>query len=735
MSGDSRENPLVPGEEPFPHSSAPSEISQNKETPFALLRREQEQLVLGQQIGDIGSFEWDIQNNHITWSHELEALYGLPAGGFTGKYEQWVHLIYADDRQQVQESLQKAINGGPALQAEFRVIWPDKSIHWLLAKGSIIFDKARNPLRMSGIHIDITERKEAEEQLAWQATLLQSAHDAFIVSNQDNKVLFWNNGASALYGWTEQEALGKPLYTLLHTIFPLPLKEIQQILREKGTWEGELIHTRRDGTYLFVSSRWVMLEQRGRRAITVLEVNRDITSFKHSLENIHFLSEASKQLSTSLDFRKALIEVARLAVPVMADWCRVDLLDEDGVMRQVITVRSGLPETTDAEEALPEQTPMIIANILHNARPELYPFVSEELLTRMGHKEPQLAWLRQVEAHSAMFVPLISQGETHGVLSFLVTETRRNYTRTDLATAEELASRMVLSLENARIYQDLQNLNANLETLVERRTETLRQSTDALQALNAELQRSNQELQDFAYVASHDLQEPLRKIQAFGNLLEEEHGPELGEGRSYLDRMRKAASRMQVLINDLLTFSRVTTKALPFTPVDLQRIAQEVVDDLETQIQQTRATVQLEDLPTIQADPLQMRQMLQNLIGNALKFRKKDTAPVVKVYARKIRDEASEEQPAELPLCQIFVEDNGIGFDEKYLDRIFTVFQRLHGRSEYEGTGIGLAVVRKIAERHGGTVTARSAVGDGATFAVTLPIGHETQGIEEKGDQ
>lgn len=266
-----------------------------------------------------------------------------------------------------------------------------------------------------------------------------------------------------------------------------------------------------------------------------------------------------------------------------------------------------------------------------------------------------------------------------------------------------------------------QSARLELETIVGQRTAILRQ-------LNTELQRSNQELQSFAYVASHDLQEPLRKIQAFGDLLEEEYGQALGKGKAYLDRMRNSAVRMRILINDLLTFSRVTSKALPFSPINLATIAYEVCDDLEAQIQITQGIVEIKPLPTLEADPLQMRQMLQNLIGNALKFHHPERPPVVKVYAEVRPDPADLQGKAEQQ-CVLFVQDNGIGFDEKYLDRIFTVFQRLHGKSDYEGTGIGLAVVRKIVERHGGTITARSTIGEGTTFIVILPIQHREKEI------
>ncbi len=249
------------------------------------------------------------------------------------------------------------------------------------------------------------------------------------------------------------------------------------------------------------------------------------------------------------------------------------------------------------------------------------------------------------------------------------------------------------------------------------------QSNELLQQLNLDLQRSNQELQDFAYVASHDLQEPLRKIQAFGNLLQEEYAEVLGDGDEYLKRMQQAATRMRVLIDDLLTFSRVTSHAQPFSTVNLQRIAAEVVDDLEVHILATGGVVEIGNLPPLSADPVQMRQLLQNLIGNALKFHRRDVSPLVKVSAEILPAPASDNASAAGDqIYRLCVADNGIGFDEKYLDRIFTVFQRLHGKGAYEGTGIGLAVVRKIVERHAGTVTATSMPGQGATFIITLPL-------------
>lgn len=248
----------------------------------------------------------------------------------------------------------------------------------------------------------------------------------------------------------------------------------------------------------------------------------------------------------------------------------------------------------------------------------------------------------------------------------------------------------------------------------------LKRAEEQMAIFNEKLQNSNRELQDFAYVASHDLQEPLRKVQAFSDRLKTKYGDKLeGEGLDYLERMRNAGQRMQLLIQDLLTFSRVSTKGEPFTPVDLKTITHEVLSDLEVKIEETGAVVAVGEMVSLDADPMQMRQLMQNLIGNALKFQRHDRTPTIHIGAKL---GINPRNGVGRQMCKITIKDNGIGFDEKYTDKIFAVFQRLHGRTEYEGSGVGLAVCRKIVERHYGTITAASAPGEGATFTINLPI-------------
>jgi signal transduction histidine kinase len=256
-----------------------------------------------------------------------------------------------------------------------------------------------------------------------------------------------------------------------------------------------------------------------------------------------------------------------------------------------------------------------------------------------------------------------------------------------------------------------------VERQVDRRTEELREEIGRRRRYADALQRSNRELEHFAYIASHDLQEPLRKVRSFGDMLRAEAGDVLDDtARDYLRRMQDAAERMQALIQGLLAYSRVTTQAQPFERVQLQETVRQVVDDLAIRLKETGGEVRAEDLPEIEADPVQMRQLLQNLIINGLKFHRKGAPPEVRITCEVLADQS----------CRIRVRDNGVGFDPREAKRLFQPFQRLHSRAEFEGTGMGLAVCQKIAERHGGTIAADSTPGEGSVFTVTLPCHHSS---------
>ncbi|HOZ46067.1 MAG TPA: MASE1 domain-containing protein [Candidatus Hydrogenedentes bacterium] len=266
-----------------------------------------------------------------------------------------------------------------------------------------------------------------------------------------------------------------------------------------------------------------------------------------------------------------------------------------------------------------------------------------------------------------------------------------------------------------------------LETERERMLALLTESNRSLEHLNRRLEESNRELENFAFVASHDLQEPLRKITTFAERLRKAAGGNLDDrSQDYLARMENAAERMRKLIQDLLAYSRITSRAEPFERVELHHVACEVLSDLEARVQATQAHIELDPLPSVEADASQMRQLFQNLIGNSLKYRRADGPCCIHVRSAPPDEEAE--------TVTVSIEDNGIGFNNEQAERIFGMFQRLHGRGEYEGTGIGLAICRKIVQRHGGSITASGRPGEGATFTVRLPR-HHAQSSEEGGSR
>jgi light-regulated signal transduction histidine kinase (bacteriophytochrome) len=233
----------------------------------------------------------------------------------------------------------------------------------------------------------------------------------------------------------------------------------------------------------------------------------------------------------------------------------------------------------------------------------------------------------------------------------------------------------------------------------------------ALKEYAERLKRSNEDLERFAYISSHDLQEPLRTLVTFTQLLERRYQGKLDpDADEYLHYIVSAGKRMQTLIQDLLEFSRVNTKGAEIRPTDAKAVVDDALALLHAKTQENGATIRYDPLPTVMADPVQLRQVFSNLISNAIKFGKPGVPPEIRIFAKK-----------QDGMVQFSVRDNGIGIEPQYYDRIFVIFQRLHGMDTYEGTGIGLAIVKRIIERHGGRIWVESEPGKGSTFHFTVP--------------
>jgi PAS domain S-box-containing protein len=572
---------------------------------------------------------------------------------------------------------------------------------------------------------DITERKRAAEALRESEeryrTILENIEDGYYEVDVAGNFTFFNDALCRIFGYPADELMGMNNRQYMEAEAAKrayrAFKEVYLTGKPARVFDHEII--KKDGTRRTLEASVSLMSDPTGKPVGLRGITRDVTERKRVEEALELrvkqlaaLSQASQAVTASLELDQVLDEIVSLASKAVAsDFTSVMLVDETGHPGQSADTMLDAPTI---ERRIRDKG--FTSWIVHSHKALIVDEIGEDGAIPPGLDEgvPHTANPHLVEAgvKSLAGLPLEVKGRLLGVL--YLHSLRPGAFQDQLPLMTAFANQAAIAIENARLHEQARR------EIAERK-----QAEAELKIYAAKLERSNRELESFAYMASHDLQEPLRKVQAFGDRLKAKYGGVLGDqGLDYLERMQNAGVRMQTLINDLLTYSRVTTKAQPFVSVDLAQVVRGVLSDLETRIEQVGGRVEVGDLPAIEADPTQMRQLLQNLIGNALKFHREGETPVVKIHAETLngRGEGAVGVCPGDGLCQIVVEDNGIGFDEKYVERIFQVFQRLHGRSEYEGTGIGLATCRKIVERHGGSITAKSAPGQGATFIVTLPV-------------
>lgn len=702
--------------------------------------------------GLVGSWSWDLVSDKIRADKGLAKLFGITPEEIEAglRLEQFLESVHPKDQARVQFNIEEALAYKESYESEYRTIGRQGQVHWVIARGRVERDSNGNPIAFPGVLIDITDRKEAEYELSQSERRLRFLVDTMPqliwIARPDGYHEYYNARWHEFTGMPEGGTSYDERNKLLH---PDDKKRAREqwaySLRHGSSYEIEyrLYHEATD-SYRWVICRAMPFHDENGKILKWYGTCTDIHDQKRNSEIQTFLAEISKQLSLTLDIDKTLKRIAKLAVPVLGDWCSFEILDEKTQLIESMAVAHRDPKKISIAKKFRSMSTVTIdqptgaAHVIRTGEPEFIPAITEELIDNLVEDKDMKRFLLDIKLRASMTVPLFIKNKPSGAIIFISSESMRNFDEHDLEIAQDLASRVSAFLTNATLYKEsieviahqarleeqLKEEKLRLEMRVQERTSQLQltniglldeikkrqQIENELVASSKELKRSNQELQDFAYVSSHDLQEPLRKIRAFGDLLKSEYGDKLGEGGEYLDRMQNAALRMSTLIDDLLAFSRVSTKPMDDTTVNLNKIVKEVVYDLETRVRDTEAQVTINSLPMVRADEIYMRQLFQNLIGNALKFHKPGQPPVVEVSGKR-HDKCVE----------LMIRDEGIGFEEKYLDRIFAVFQRLHGRDVYEGTGIGLAVCRKIVERYGGTITATSKKGDGTTFIVRLP--------------
>jgi PAS domain S-box-containing protein len=566
------------------------------------------------------------------------------------------------------------------------------------------------------LQLDLDHREQAsggpdlEGQIARlneQIQLLDNIHDAVILRDMEGAIIFWNRGAEEMYGWTQAEALGLKAEVLLQTQFPQPIEEITAELLLNDRWEGELVKSRRDGSSAVMSSRWVLLRSAQGEPLAIFQINSDITQRNLAEERQNFLAKASATLASSLDYETTLASVAQLAVPRIADWCTIYLVAEDGSLNQVALAHVDPEKIKWADEIRRRYSPdpksaRGVSQVVRSGRAEFIAEFTDEMMT-VYIKDPEvLNILRELELRSSMTVPLTVHGRTLGAITFASTGSSRHYTPEDLALGEELARRAAIAVDNARLYRAAQILNEELEERVVDRT--------------AELEAANKELEAFSYSVSHDLRAPLSHVLGFVEQLQEDSVSILTDSsRRYLSHVAGAATQMGTLIDDLLAFSRVGRTELNKLAFEMELLVQAVIADFKQETHDRHITWQIGSLPKVNADRAMLRLVWTNLISNALKYT--STQPHAEIEIGHYLD-AKE--------SVFFIRDDGVGFDMKYVDKLFGVFQRLHSTAQFEGTGIGLANVGRIVSRHGGRTWAEGSVNVGATFYFSLPNIYES---------
>ena len=551
----------------------------------------------------------------------------------------------------------------------------------------------------SKIARDIGERKRTEQALHELSKVLDLAQ--VLVCDMESHIVLWNLGAEKLYGFTKGEAVGRIAHELLHTEFPEPLERIEEQLQHTGTWEGELVHRKRDGGHIVVSSLWVLHRDAKGKPARILEVNSDITARKKAEE---LLAGQAVELA-----RQA--EVLARQAEVLARQAEELARSREALETQTLTLQSVLGSMGEGLIAVDKQGKFLLWNA---AAEKMLGRGEANLATQEWSEHFGLYLLDTVTPFPSDQLPVVRalNGEVSTSEMFVrnsalpegawieVTGGPRN-DKNGVACGGVVALRDITQRKVDE--REIQTLHDELEQRVGERT--------------AQLETANKELEAFSYSVSHDLRAPLRHISGFSQLLMEEFGSTLDpNAQQYLERIQAGAQKMGVLVDELLNLARVGRHALRLQPTQLNAMVAEVIAILQPDYEGRQVEWIIADLPTVACDPVLVKQIFQNLLANALKFTRPRARAVIEVSHKK-----EDGQPV------FMVRDNGVGFSMKYVDKLFGVFQRLHRAEEFEGTGIGLVTVQRIVRKHGGQVWAEGELDKGAAFYFTLGVGKQTE--------
>ena len=616
------------------------------------------------------------------------------------------------------------------------------------------FDSNGRPAMMHGAVVDTTARREAEEaqrEIERQLMLLVEASSALLASPQSADVLrtitelaqrfvsadayaVWRLHDDAVWRLRSSSGLSGEFVTSLedsrssHSLTAEPMviedctrdarvKSRREVLEREGVRSMLVIplriQNRPSGTVVFywksahnvreaeirIASALGNLAASALGTAEIYERQLELRGEAEAAEKrATFLATAGAMLSSSLDYHETLSSVAELAIPVFADWASVDVLGAAGGLHRVAIAHKDPRKISLAREFAKRYPPReddAAQVALRSGTSLLIEVVSDAMIAERARDPEHLSLLRELGLKSVIIAPMVFNGRSLGVITFVTAESERHYKSADLQTAEELARRAAAALENSRLYNESKQTQAEL------------------QVKNEDLRRANDDLNQFAYSASHDLQEPLRMVSIYSQLLKRKYAAQLDEtADKYLSYAVEGASRMETLLRDILAYTQVAnTDTVPPAPVAAGTVLHKALANLQGGISESGALIHTGELPAVRVQEVHLLQLFQNVIGNAIKYRKEQ--------GLRIEIAAS----LECDRWLFSIADNGIGIDAQYKEQIFGLFKRLHSTEDYPGTGVGLAICQKIVERYRGRIWVDSEPGRGSTFYFTLPAG------------
>jgi len=730
----------------------------------------EERLRLALEAGEMGTWEYRVNESRVVWSETLERIHGLAPGSFGGTFEEYKRDIHPEDRKLVFDTIRRTLAGAPH-RLRYRIIRPDGVTRWVEARGTMLMDEHGAPQRIVGVCMDITERESADLELERQraelerqtAALLQlnvqlqntndallaaredaetaqrqvseilsAITDPFVVHDSEWRFRYLNEAAiktlSESLGNTKDSLIGKTLWELYPDIVgTLFEKEMRRAQESRVTVTFEEYYPRR--------AAWAELRCYPLPGGGIATIWKNITEQKREAERQHYIREASDILASSLDYKATVTQLAELLVPKLADWCGIRLLDENGALQQLAVAHVN-PEklewlrTASRRFQLKSDADAGPMYVLRTGNTELYEDVSEDMLSQMAVDEDHLAMLREVQMRSIIRAPLKVRGRVIGVMSLVTGVSGRRYTEADKVLAEQLAVRAAIAIDNARSFtetetarraleksrQDLTSTNAKLSHI----NEELVAKTRLAEQSRAEAEAANRSKADFLAHMSHELRTPLNAIAGYSELMELGlHGPTTPEQTEDLRRIKKSQRHLLSLINDVLNFAKLEATHVRYEikPVSVSQAVSALEALIAPQLtakQLTYVPGEIDEALFALGDEEKIQQILLNLLSNAVKF----TGPGgrISIAATRVEDW----------IC-IEVVDTGVGIPPDKQKLIFEPFVQLERTlsSPHEGTGLGLAISRDLARGMRGELTVDSTLGRGSAFSLRLPAVYE----------